>query len=89
MILCPVEIIPPEQLPTEIRTVQDDPGAASETHFNVDDYLLGVERQLVIEALERASGRKAVAAKRLGISRHALKRKLQKLGLGTEDADDA
>lgn len=40
------------------------------------------ERQIVQEALDMAGGRKILAAEWLGISRHALKRRMQKYGLG-------
>jgi DNA-binding NtrC family response regulator len=40
------------------------------------------ERQVIVEALERAGGRKVLAAEWLGISRHALKRRMQKFKIG-------
>ena len=40
------------------------------------------ERQIIQEALDMAGGRKILAAEWLGISRHALKRRMQKYGLG-------
>lgn len=40
------------------------------------------EKQCILEALHRAGGKKGVAAEWLGISRHALKRRMQKLQLG-------
>ena len=39
------------------------------------------ERHLVQDALDQADGHKGRAAEILGISRHALKRRLQRLGL--------
>lgn len=43
--------------------------------------LESAERDLVLDALQRSSGHKGRAADLLGISRHALKRRLQRLGL--------
>lgn len=40
------------------------------------------EKQCILDALQRADGKKRVAAEWLGISRHALKRRMQKLQLG-------
>ncbi|MFP2771054.1 sigma-54-dependent transcriptional regulator [Oceanisphaera sp. KMM 10153] len=39
------------------------------------------ERQLILDALQETGGQKGLAAERLGISRHALKRRIQRLGL--------
>jgi len=43
--------------------------------------LAAAERDLVLEALARTRGRKGLAAQTLGISRHALKRRLKRLRL--------
>lgn len=47
----------------------------------IEDKVRSIERDLVLEALQKARGRKGVAADHLGISRHALKRKMQRLDL--------
>lgn len=47
----------------------------------IADQIQHVERDLIRDAMTKARGRKGVAAEKLGISRHALKRKIQKLGL--------
>ena len=47
----------------------------------IEEQMRDVERDLVLDALAQARGRKGQAAEKLGISRHALKRKLRKLGL--------
>ena len=83
VILCPSQVIPVEQLPAEI--FKASPVAPSISGgSNIDDQLLSIERQLVLEALGKAHGKKSLTAELLGISRHALKRKLQKLNLATE-----
>ena len=45
------------------------------------DQLERAERELVTDALSRTAGHKGLAAHLLGISRHALKRRLQRLGI--------
>jgi transcriptional regulator of acetoin/glycerol metabolism len=43
--------------------------------------LESAEREILIKALRAANGRKGHAAEALGISRHALKRRLHRTGL--------
>ncbi len=75
------EVILPSHLPLEIRAgVQRDgkrllelpPGGLA---------LEDVERELVLQSLERASGNQSRAAKLLGIERDALRRRMQKFKL--------
>lgn len=62
-------------LPPEFQSV--------ETNFSmtIEESLENVERSLIVEALQKCRGRKGLAADRLGISRHALKRKMQRLNI--------
>ncbi len=87
VILCPGSIIPVEQLPDELLrgTEETSRERSLSGEFNIDDHLLEVERKLVVDALRDAHGKKTLAAETLGISRHALKRKLQKLNLAGDD----
>jgi DNA-binding NtrC family response regulator len=48
---------------------------------NLDSRLLLSERDMVLDALTRAGDRRGKAAEILGISRHSLKRRMQKFGL--------
>lgn len=48
---------------------------------NIGDALASQEREMMLAALREAGGHKGNAAERLGISRHAFKRRLQRLGL--------
>ncbi|MEP0520154.1 MAG: sigma-54 dependent transcriptional regulator [Hyphomicrobiales bacterium] len=74
-ILRPGQTIGPEQLPAEILTVEpSDP-------LSIEESMDGVERTMIQEALLKSGGKKGMAAERLGISRHAMKRKMQRLGL--------
>ncbi len=87
VILCPSSVIPVEQLPEEIlyQSVAGDTDDRAQGDFNIDEHLLDVERKLISDALAQAHGKKMLAAQQLGISRHALKRKLQKLQLAGDD----
>ncbi|MBA4502467.1 sigma-54-dependent transcriptional regulator [Marinobacterium marinum] len=76
-ILHPGQNILPRHLPDELQTDTDaapQPAAYTEA---VEDK----ERQLILAALQETGGHKGLAAERLGISRHALKRRIQRLGL--------
>ncbi len=90
VILCPVPVITPDMLPPEMsrRTLPPENSRMSGENFDLETHLNHIERQLVQAALERAQGRKCQAADFLGISRHALKRRLLRLGLATEDHGD-
>lgn len=73
-ILHPGQLVSPDDLPLEIRAAE---AVAPET---IEDSMRVVERTMIQEALLKSGGKKGVAADRLGISRHALKRKMQRLG---------
>lgn len=74
-ILYPGQAITVDLLPSEIRSVEPQDA------LSIEESMETVERDLIREALMRCSGKKGLAAERLGISRHALKRKMQRLGL--------
>ncbi len=48
---------------------------------SMDEYLATAERDIILKALKQTSGHKTKAAELLNISRHAFKRRLQKLGI--------
>ncbi len=70
--------IHPDDLPIEVTGGRE--GGASAPR-SIGTELADAERSLLEGALREASGHKARAAAILGISRHALKRRLQRLGL--------
>lgn len=89
-ILCPEKDIPASFLPAEIRCpegVETGRRMALRAGETLDDCLLRLERNLIEEAIERASGRKGLAAAQLGISRHSLKRRLHKFGLAEQEEE--
>lgn len=75
-ILHPGTMITENQLPMELHAAA--PGAST-TH--IDDRMTHMERALIREALIQSQGRKGLAAVHLGISRHALKRRMNKLDM--------
>ena len=81
-ILSPGRTVSPGDLPlvpvqAEVAPPPHGPGASR----SIDAELEASERTLVLSALRQAGGHRSQAAKVLGISRHALKRRLQRLGL--------
>lgn len=78
-ILHPGQRIRPGQLPGEFHH-----GPAASDHVvapSLGARLDSTERQLVLDALDKSGGHKGQAAQQLGLSRHAFKRRLQRLGL--------
>lgn len=74
-ILHPGQIISVDQLPAEIRNVE--PRAP----VSIEESMHNVERNMIQDTLIKCRGKKGLAAERLGISRHALKRKMQRLDM--------
>ena len=74
-ILHPGQVIAVDQLPPEIRSVEP------KAPISIEESMDNVERNMIQDALIKCGGKKGVAATQLGISRHALKRKMQRLGL--------
>ena len=78
-----------DQLPPEMQMTAPKPDMTVKKPFtsemNLDVYLDKIEYELIQDAVIKAKGVKSEAAKLLGISRHSLKRRLQRLG--QEDSD--
>ena len=81
-ILGPGRTIAPEDLPPEMRSPPRPAGAEGHAAAgrSIGHELAETERLLVEKALREADGHRGRAAEILGISRHALKRRLQRLG---------
>jgi DNA-binding NtrC family response regulator len=75
-ILYPGKTIEAEDLPAELT------GWGSDAPHSIGELLEDTEREILIRALRAADGHKGKAADALGISRHALKRRLKRVGMG-------
>lgn len=74
-IISPAREVSELQLPNELRNLSIDPSGT------IEESMAATERKLVQKALTDCNGKKGLAAEMLGISRHALKRRIQRLGL--------
>ena len=88
---CKGNIIEPSCLPMEIRGVIVCPGSriTALEGLPVTEKVKAFERDLIARALEETGGRKKETAKKLGISRGTLWRKLKEHGFPVVDADMA
>jgi two-component system response regulator PilR (NtrC family) len=66
--------IPDLKQPVETHSVNED-------SFDLESYLMNVERKLIIQALEKHRWNKTAAAKALGINLRGLRYRMEKLGL--------
>ena len=62
-------------------------GTSKETKINLDEFLRGVEEELIARAMRESKGNKAKAASLLGISRPKLLRRLQNFASPLQRAD--
>ncbi len=77
-ILHPGQRIRPDQLPGEFQSGSQAPGSPQ---GSLEAQLQQTERKMIRQALDQTGGHKGKAAQRLGMSRHAFKRRLQRLGM--------
>jgi DNA-binding NtrC family response regulator len=81
-ILSPGRSVSPSDLPVVPAQVDPSrPAPGSSAPRSIEAELEASERALVLSALDQAGGHRGRAASVLGISRHALKRRLQRLGI--------
>jgi len=66
---------------THNETLDDNPAIPPRGDESLDQYLMNIEKQAIIEALESCRWNRTKAAKKLGISFRALRYKLQKLDI--------
>ncbi|GBO85555.1 sigma-54-dependent Fis family transcriptional regulator [Marinobacter adhaerens] len=79
-----VDRLPPEIIGSSDQMplpVTEKDSASNESHGSLTSEIAKREAQCILDALAQSNGRKGEAANSLGISRHALKRRMQKLGL--------
>ena len=56
--------------------------------FDLREYLLDIERKLIIQALERSRGTVSHAAQLLGLRRTTLVEKMRRFNMSVSDLDD-
>jgi two-component system response regulator AtoC len=89
VLLADGDVLHAEQLPPEIRWAGAAPASSScpftlpEEGINLDE----VEQGLLHQALDRTQGNQSAAARLLGISRYALRYRMEKMGLLRTDDD--
>ncbi|MFZ5480428.1 MAG: sigma-54-dependent transcriptional regulator [Myxococcota bacterium] len=84
VILLQGEVIQPEDLPPELRFQGLPAGAIAGCPFVLPEEGVGleaVEKGLLMQALQRTGGNQSAAARLLGISRYALRYRIEKFGL--------
>jgi two-component system response regulator PilR (NtrC family) len=83
--LCEDGVIKPEdlQLPTSetAHQIPQEKNVTQEKKAALDEYLGDIEKQTILETLEKTKWNRTAAAKLLGISLRALRYRLEKLGL--------
>ena len=67
------------KLPQSARAI--DGAAMDASDINLDQYLEQIEKDIIVDALEKTKWNKTAAARLLGVSFRALRYRLQKLGL--------
>ena len=89
--LCEGQEILPEhlQLPEQSATQPNLPSFTTTTgNDSLEDYLVTIEKNLIVKALDDTRWNRTAAAKKLGMSFRSLRYRLKKLGLDDESSDD-
>ena len=85
VLLGPDDVVRPPHLPPEIRYARTTPSSVAGCPFVLPDEgvdLEAAERGLIQQALARVAGNQSAAARLLGISRYALRYRMEKFELG-------
>jgi two-component system response regulator PilR (NtrC family) len=80
-----------DSLPAQVLNAGQQPGGVMteipETGLDLDDYLAGIEKDILLKALDRTSGVRKKAAELLNISFRSIRYRLAKFGLGEDDEE--
>lgn len=82
MTLCDGNVITEKDLQLPAAKQQGEAMLQEKKGAALDSYLVDIERQTILEALEKTRWNRTAAAKLLGISLRALRYRLEKLGMG-------
>ena len=72
-------------LPNNNQISSDTEQATGES---LEDYLLGIEKNLIVKALDETRWNRTAAAKKLGMTFRSLRYRLKKLGLDDDSSED-
>jgi two-component system response regulator PilR (NtrC family) len=93
--LCEGQEILPEHLQLPTTTSSTQVSSANLPSFNattsndsLEDYLVNIEKNLIVKALDDTRWNRTAAAKKLGMSFRSLRYRLKKLGLDDDSSDD-
>jgi len=81
VVLSRTEKVTPRDLPASIRENRSDLGPPEQAGPASARTVRDVEKQLIVQALKETDGNRTLAAKRIGMSRRTLHRKLHEYGL--------
>ena len=79
--MCRGDKVMPRDLPEEVRSGNAAGGVGAAGVFLPAETVKDAEKQLIVRALKEANGNRTLAAKRIGMSRRTLHRKLHEYGL--------
>jgi two-component system response regulator PilR (NtrC family) len=80
--LCDAELIQPQDLRLTEASNQGEAGSHCLAQIdNLEEHLEGIERNLIMQALEETRWNRTAAAQRLGLSFRSLRYRLKKLGI--------
>jgi two-component system response regulator PilR (NtrC family) len=71
--------------PGQTHSLPEAPQSPAPEKIPLPEYLENIEKQAILDALEKSGQNKTAAAKRLGVSFRTLRYRLAKLGLGRDD----
>jgi len=81
-VMCSMDVVDTADLPATLRQAAPTPGASGPVPaIPLRDALAALEKQMIVQALDRAGGNRAEAARLLGIARPQLYTKLDEHGL--------
>lgn len=81
VVLSAEPVIRLQHIPEDIRYGQESPHTLTEKAMTDEQTISGMEKEMIRRALQEASGNKSLAAKKLGISRRTLYRKIEDYSL--------
>lgn len=79
--LCSGDVIEADDLHLEPEDIGSGESAAARGSETLDDYLNRIERQAILEALQKTDGNRTAAARLLGVTFRSMRYRLERLGI--------